>query len=77
MRKKEETNLLLLGRRELCSKREQHSYFSLNLYALRFQVLMAASMKVTVFWNVAPCSLIEIDRRFRGAYCHSLPWWRQ
>jgi hypothetical protein len=29
---------------------------------------MAASMKVTVFWVVAPCSLVEVLRRFRGAY---------
>jgi hypothetical protein len=27
-------------------------------------------MMMTVFWGVAPCSLAEIDRRFRGAYCH-------
>jgi hypothetical protein len=26
--------------------------------------------KFTVFWDVAPCSLIGVDRRFRGAYCH-------
>jgi hypothetical protein len=24
---------------------------------------------MTVFWDVAPCSLVEIDRRFTGAYC--------
>jgi hypothetical protein len=23
---------------------------------------------MTVFWAVPPCSLIEIDERFRGAY---------
>jgi hypothetical protein len=23
----------------------------------------------TVFWNVAPCNLVETDRRFRSAYC--------
>jgi hypothetical protein len=34
---------------------------------MRFQVLTAASMKMTVFWDFAPCSLVEIDRRFRGA----------
>jgi hypothetical protein len=29
---------------------------------------------MTVFWNVARCSLVETDRRFRGAYClHHLP----
>jgi hypothetical protein len=36
---------------------------------LRFQVLMAASMKMTVFWDVAPCTLVEVYRRFRSAYC--------
>jgi hypothetical protein len=36
---------------------------------MRFQVLTAASMKMTAVWNVAPCSLIEADRRIRGVYC--------
>jgi hypothetical protein len=26
-------------------------------------------MKMTVFWDVAPCSVIEVYRRFGGAYC--------
>jgi hypothetical protein len=34
-----------------------------------FQVLTAASMKMTAFWDVAPRSLVEVDRRLRGAYC--------
>jgi hypothetical protein len=33
------------------------------------QVFAVVSVKMTAFWNVAPCSLVEIDRRFRGAYC--------
>jgi hypothetical protein len=24
---------------------------------------------VTVFWDVAPCNLVEVYRRFRDAYC--------
>jgi hypothetical protein len=28
---------------------------------VRFEVLTAASMKMIVFWVVAPCSLVEID----------------
>jgi hypothetical protein len=36
---------------------------------VRFQVLTAASMKFRVFWDVATCSHVEVDRRFRGAYC--------
>jgi hypothetical protein len=35
----------------------------------RFQILTAASMKMTIFWDVAPCSLVQIDRRFKGTYC--------
>jgi hypothetical protein len=26
-------------------------------------------MKCRVFWDVAPCSHVEVDRCFRGAYC--------
>jgi hypothetical protein len=37
-------------------------------FQLRFQVLTAASMKMAVFWVVAPCSLIEVYRRFGGAF---------
>jgi hypothetical protein len=24
---------------------------------------------MTVFWDTALCSLVDVDRRFRGAYC--------
>jgi hypothetical protein len=24
---------------------------------------------MTVFWDVAPCGLVEVNRRFRGGYC--------
>jgi hypothetical protein len=36
---------------------------------VRFQVLTAASVKITVIWDFVSCSLVEVDRRFRGAYC--------
>jgi hypothetical protein len=36
---------------------------------VRFQVLTAASMKFRVFWDVAPCSHVEVYWSFRGAYC--------
>jgi hypothetical protein len=26
---------------------------------------------MTVFWDAEPCSLVEIDRGIRGAYCHT------
>jgi hypothetical protein len=40
-----------------------------DVIRVSFQVLTAASMKMTLFWDVAPCSLVEIYRRFRRAYC--------
>jgi hypothetical protein len=41
----------------------------IDISLVGFQVLTAASMKFRVFWDVAPCSHAEVDRRFRGAYC--------
>jgi hypothetical protein len=31
-------------------------------------VLDKPSMTIAAFWVVAPCSLVDIDRRFRDAY---------
>jgi hypothetical protein len=28
----------------------------------RFKVLTVVSMKTTVFWDIVPCSLVEIDQ---------------
>jgi hypothetical protein len=36
---------------------------------VRFQVLMVTGISVAVFWHVAPCSLVDINLCFRGAYC--------
>jgi hypothetical protein len=38
-------------------------------YTVRYQVLTSASMKFTVFWDMPPCSHVEVGRRFRGEYC--------
>jgi hypothetical protein len=35
---------------------------------VRFQVITAASMKMTAFWDIVPCSVVGVDRHFRGAY---------
>jgi hypothetical protein len=34
-----------------------------NVY-LRFQVFTVASLTIKAFWYIAPCSLVEVDRRF-------------
>jgi hypothetical protein len=34
---------------------------SSNSYFVRFQVLTAANMKFRIFWDVAPCSHVEVD----------------
>jgi hypothetical protein len=36
---------------------------------VRFQVLTAVSMKMTAFWNIVQCSLIEVNGRFRRSHC--------
>jgi cephalosporin-C deacetylase-like acetyl esterase len=33
------------------------------------EVLMAVSLKSTVFWNVTPCSVFAIYRRLGGTNC--------
>jgi hypothetical protein len=40
--------------------------YEVNL--IRFGFIIAASMKMRVFWYIDPCSLVEVDRHFRCAY---------
>jgi hypothetical protein len=40
-----------------------------RLICVRFHVLTVTSMKLTAFWDIAPCSFVEVDRRFSRAYC--------
>jgi hypothetical protein len=38
-------------------------------YKRTIKLIEGVKMKMAVFWDVAPCSLVDNDRRFRGAYC--------
>jgi hypothetical protein len=38
-------------------------------FQVGLNVLMVASMKMAVFWVVAPCCLVEVYRRFRSSCC--------
>jgi hypothetical protein len=40
---------------------------------VRFEFLTASSMKMRVFWDIAPYSLAGVDRRFKRAYCFHHP----
>jgi hypothetical protein len=40
---------------------------------VRSEVLTATSMKMASFWGVAPCSVVDTDRRFKGAYYLDTP----
>jgi hypothetical protein len=50
-----------------------------DLEIVGFEVLTVVSMKMAVFWVVAPCSLVEVYQRFRGICClhhqGDEPWW--
>jgi hypothetical protein len=57
---------------DLCDVRAQAvmAYFNMASRLLEKLSKETKSIKITtVFWNVASCSLVEINRRFRGAYC--------
>jgi hypothetical protein len=41
------------------------SVFKCNLQCAKFEVLMTATMKIFVFWDVAPYSLVDCYQIFR------------
>jgi hypothetical protein len=54
---------------EVFTETVKHYRYSEQMKPVRFQALTAASMKKTAFWDTAPCSLTQLDRRFRCAEC--------
>jgi hypothetical protein len=36
---------------------------------MRFQVLTATNVKIVLFWDIALCSLVDTERRFRAPHC--------
>jgi hypothetical protein len=63
---------LILMKRARGLSRRQFGY-SLSIFnntskasvvSVRFHVLTASSKKMTAFWDVSPCSLMEVDRHF-------------
>jgi hypothetical protein len=40
----------------------------LNVFGDCIILGLLLSLRMTAFWDIAPCSLVEADRRFTGAY---------
>jgi hypothetical protein len=36
---------------------------------VRLEMFSAVIIKIIIFWNVTPCSLLEMYRRFGGTFC--------
>jgi hypothetical protein len=47
-------------------------YCVYSLFLVLFKVGTAVTMKNTIFWNVKPCSPVEVYRRFGGTCCFHL-----
>jgi hypothetical protein len=64
---------VIIERHAFVWNRKRNSYLvsTWNNWYIRliYQILTAASMKMTVFCDIAPCSVIEVDQRIRTTYC--------
>jgi hypothetical protein len=57
--------------------------YNLNMYLanhkkpvnwVRFHVLTAESMKMAVFWDISPCSLVQVHQHFIPSLLQAPPW---
>jgi hypothetical protein len=51
------------------SKFGNHFKFAFNMLMHLHKFSLKIYCQSLVFWDVAPCSKVYVDRRFRGAYC--------
>jgi hypothetical protein len=54
----------------ICNANTQHGMKGFKTYIVRFQVFTASSMKIGDFWDIAPCSLVEVDLPDDGDSTH-------
>jgi hypothetical protein len=52
-----------------CSPNENVVHTNWHIFTVRFHVLVVASKKITAFWDVGQCSVVDVYWRFRDAYC--------
>jgi hypothetical protein len=49
--------------------RKYHSNSTVTLYGVvGFEVITAVVMKISIFWDITPCSPLRANRRFGGTY---------
>jgi hypothetical protein len=41
----------------------------MDVKKVSFKGVDRIDLKMKVFWDIVPCSIVEVDGRFRGAYC--------
>jgi hypothetical protein len=60
---------------QLFERNSEQLYFQLK-GEKRFEILTAAVMKSTIFWNITPCSPLSVNRRFGGTSRLHLQGWK-
>jgi hypothetical protein len=53
---------------QLYFENDYHNVQWTSLSHVGFEVLTAVVMKSTIFWDITLCSLLNVNRRFRGIY---------
>jgi hypothetical protein len=74
--------IIVLHNLLIASSTVNKSTFSLQLSSTVVHAYFISRLQNSIqwclfFWNAAPCRLVEIYRRFRGAYWLIAWWWRQ
>jgi hypothetical protein len=41
---------------------------NLSLWCVIFEALTAVVLKISVYWDITPCNLLEVNRRFGGIF---------
>jgi hypothetical protein len=67
--------IVLLKFGSLLKQKKINATIRIKTCYARFQVLRAVNMKITAFWDVTPCSLVEMYCHFGGTSCLHL-WGR-
>jgi hypothetical protein len=45
-------------------------FFEITFNIVRFEFLATVTSKITVFWDLTPCSLVDVYQNFAGTCCN-------